>query len=669
MNDQNKNKAQLIDELEQARKAIATLSERLKGFDLHSTEGVYRVDITTPAPIDLPHAELVDWINRHAIVREVNNSMAQMYGLTPKEMLGRPAIEFAPNYGERAALVLDNEDCRVINEETKNLDHQGELLYLRENYHGIIEDGLLVSIWGAQSDITERKRSEGELQKLAAAIKHSGELVNLATLDGKMVFLNEAGGRILGIDPQQIENVNIMEVIPDHLMGMVESELIPTLKKGEMWEGDLQYKNLQTGRLTDVHAMTFTVNDPVTNEPQYLANVSLDITERKRAEEEKAHLEAQYQQAQKVESIGRLAGGVAHDLNNLLSPIIGYGEILLEDLDEDDTRRRFVDAMLSAGFKARDLVRQLLAFSRKQTLEYQPVDLNKAVLEFKRLLQRTIREDIVIEITPSPDIPVVLADIRQIEQVILNLAVNAADAMPKGGQLKIETSLAQLDEEYAAAHQGINPGDYVMLQVSDTGTGIDPKIKEHLFEPFFTTKGEHGTGLGLATVYGIVKQHRGSIWVYSEPDEGAVFKVYLPLAKKLPEHMRLPSSPDLTGDETILLVEDDDQVRQMTYDILCRQGYRVLVAENGPRALFLLASFDEPLHLLLTDVVMPEMNGKELYHQVVKKYPAVKVVYMSGYNDNVIANRGVLDSGVAFLQKPFTIQPLAKKIREVLDGG
>ncbi|MFC1628188.1 response regulator [Gemmatimonadota bacterium] len=395
-----------------------------------------------------------------------------------------------------------------------------------------------------------------------------------------------------------------------------------------------------------------------------------DITEHRRVEEERDLMEEQYRQGQRIESIGRLAGGVAHDLNNLLAPIIGYSEMLMDDIGVNDARRERVDHILQAGFRARDLVRQLLAFSRKQTLEYRVVDLNPALESFIRLLRSTIREDIGIEFIPSPDTMVILADINQIEQVIMNLAINAQDAMPEGGTLTIETALVDLDEEYAATHQGVEPGEYVMLAVSDTGIGMDEEIQAQIFEPFFSTKGDLGTGLGLATTYGIVKQHRGNIWVYSEPGLGSTFKIYLPLSGTVPvaDGIDPESARDLRGSETILLVEDDEPVRTLAHSVLKQQGYTVLVAGSGPEALAILEEQDAPVHLILTDVVMPGMNGKILFTTAAERNPKLKVLFMSGYTDNVIANSGVLDEGVAFIQKPFTIQALATKVREVLDN-
>ena len=397
--------------------------------------------------------------------------------------------------------------------------------------------------------------------------------------------------------------------------------------------------------------------------------IARDITERKRALEEREKLRDQLLQSQKIEAVGQLAGGVAHDLNNMLSPIIGYGEMLRADLDSEDKRYKAVDTILNAGIRARDLVRQLLAFSRKQTLVFKPVNINRAIETFENLLRRTIPEDITIETILAPQIRTVMADVGQIEQVIMNLVVNAADAMPDGGRLTIETAMVDLDETYAAAHPSVIPGPHLMLAISDTGSGMDKETLGRIFEPFFSTKGKRGTGLGLATVFGIVKQHNGSIWAYSEPGDGTTFKVYLPISYAIVDESDTnpQTNSDLSGNETILLVEDNQAVRELTRDILTRQGYTVLPATDGHEALTLAASQDSPIHLLLTDVVMPGMNGKELYREAVAIHPGLKILFMSGYTDNVIAHRGVLDEGIAFIQKPFTIDAITAKVREVLD--
>ena len=403
-----------------------------------------------------------------------------------------------------------------------------------------------------------------------------------------------------------------------------------------------------------------------------LAELYTNLEKFRQTEKEKTALQLQLQQAQKLESVGRLAGGVAHDLNNLLTPILGYSELLFNDFDENDRRKEHAKQIIHAGELAREIVRQLLAFSRKQTIEMKPVDLNEVLTGLEKLLRRTIRENIAIELALSPSLPLIQGDLRQLEQVIMNLAVNAQDAMPDGGTLTMETMEIELDDHYSSTHQGVKPGTYVMLVISDTGFGMDRKTRERIFEPFFTTKEKNkGTGLGLATVYGIVKQHGGNIWVYSEPGKGTTFKIYLPVSRETDNHENNTSKDEpvatRNGNETILLVEDDKLVRGLTYDLLRNLGYTVLTAASGEEALTILDRYDKKIHLLLTDVIMPGMNGKELFAKAAPKCQGLQVIYMSGYTKKVISPKEVQEQGIAFIQKPFTFRDLATKIREVLD--
>jgi PAS domain S-box-containing protein len=516
-------------------------------------------------------------------------------------------------------------------------------------------------------DITDRKNAEGELREtrdlLEGILNVIPDVIGVQERDHTIIRYNQAGYEFLNMGPEETHGKKCYELIGRHL----PCEMCATTKSYRSKKPEKIEKYTESlGTWLDVRAYpVLDENGEVVKVVEHLR----DITERKKAEEEKARLEDQYRQVMKVEAIGRLAGGVAHDLNNMLSPILGYGEMLLGDMTSEDKRRTLVEDIIRAGFRARDLVRQLLAFSRKQTLEYKPVDMNEVVTGFEKLLRRTIREDIAIEIVPGQKMLTVMADVGQIEQVIMNLAVNAQDAMPEGGRLTIQTTVMELDETSVAIHRDLKAGEYVMLAISDTGHGMDEEVTKHLFEPFYSTKGEQGTGLGLATVYGIVKQHGGAIWVYSEPGEGTVFKIYLPITEKVPvdeKKDRVPVS-DLTGTETIMLVEDNEQVRHLALEILKRQGYAVLVALNGPEALEIMRLHRGPVHLLFTDVVLPGMNGRELYSKAVESQPNLRVLYMSGYIDEVIAHRGVLEQGVAFIQKPFTVQALTEKVREVLD--
>lgn len=393
------------------------------------------------------------------------------------------------------------------------------------------------------------------------------------------------------------------------------------------------------------------------------------ISERDRAEKEKEKIQLQYQQTQRLESVGRLAGGVAHDLNNLLSPILGYSEMLQEDLKDNAQATADIEQIITASLKARDIVRQLLAFSRKQTMQVSAVNLNSVLAQFVTLIERTIRENIELKIIPAEKIEPITADQGQLEQVVMNLLVNAQDAMPNGGVLTIETAVVDFDSESAATHMGLKDGRYVMLAISDSGKGMDSETRKHIFEPFYTTKGQDGTGLGLATVYGIVKQHGGEILVYSELQNGTTFKVYLPVSGETAADPKKeePTNETTGGSETLLLVEDEPQVREMTASLLARQGYRILTAENGKQALELFAYNLEEIDLLITDVIMPHMNGRELYETIGTIKAEMKVLYMSGYTNNVITNHGGLGKNINFIQKPFSSRDLYSRVRAILD--
>src|ERR1700733_9128116 len=392
-----------------------------------------------------------------------------------------------------------------------------------------------------------------------------------------------------------------------------------------------------------------------------------DVTERRA-------LEQQLRQSQKMEAVGRLAGGIAHDFNNLLMVISGYSEFLLDRLGPDPALRGPAQEIAGASQRASSLTRQLLAFSRKQMLAPKILDLNGVVTENLKMLTRVIGEDIDLVMVPASLLGAVRADAGQIDQVIMNLALNARDAMPAGGKLTIETSNVSLDEEYARFHAPLRPGDYVMLAISDTGFGMDSETQSHIFEPFFTTKGPKGTGLGLFTVYGIVKQSGGYIWVYSEPGKGSTFKIYLPRVAETvesPAQIVVPADSVAAepGTETILLVEDEANLRYLARQFLEKQGYRVIEAADGAVAMQIAVAHEGTIHLLLTDVIMPGMNGRELAQRVSEIRPNMKVLYMSGYTENVIGHNGVLDAGTRLLQKPFNLRDLKSIVREVIDAS
>jgi PAS domain S-box-containing protein len=397
--------------------------------------------------------------------------------------------------------------------------------------------------------------------------------------------------------------------------------------------------------------------------PTGTLSIGEDITEKHRLEE-------QFRQAQKMEAVGRLAGGVAHDFNNLLTVITSYSALLLEDLGPTDPRREDLNEILRAATGAAGLTRQLLAFSRQQVLEPRVLDLNEVVGAAGKMLQRLIGEDVELVTVLAPDLGWVKADPGQIEQVIMNLAVNARDAMPDGGKLTIETSNAELNDAYARRHPPLSPGEYVLLSVSDTGIGMDEVTRTRLFEPFFTTKAQgRGTGLGLATVYGIVKQSAGFIWVYTELGHGTTFKIYLPRVHEDPVAAQPAASTEVRGSETIVVAEDAEGVRAVVQNVLRRNGYTVLPAPDGQTALDLVGTHPEPIHLLITDVIMPGMSGRQLADRLRDLRPGLKVLFVSGYTDDAIIRHGMLEPGIAFLQKPFTPESLTRKVREVLDQG
>jgi PAS domain S-box-containing protein len=395
-----------------------------------------------------------------------------------------------------------------------------------------------------------------------------------------------------------------------------------------------------------------------------ILGIGRDVTER-------VQLEQQLRQAQKMEAVGRLAGGIAHDFNNILTAITGYADLLLEDLRPTDSRHQDVAEIRKAADRAAGLTRQLLAFSRQQVLQPSVIDVKTLVGDLEKMLGRLLGEDVELGTRLAPDTGRVKADAGQLEQVLMNLAVNARDAMPDGGKLTLETSNVDLSEEYAADHYPARPGPYVMIAVTDSGTGMSEETQAHMFEPFFTTKEKgKGTGLGLATVYGIIKQSGGFIWVYSELGHGTTFKIYLPRVGESADLAKGPAparARAARGSETVLLAEDEAPVRAVARQVLERQGYTVLEAPSAEAALDIATRYSGAIHLLLTDVIMPGLSGRELATRLADLRPEARVIFMSGYTDDAVTRHGVLEPGLAYLQKPFTPDALGQKVREVLD--
>ena len=514
----------------------------------------------------------------------------------------------------------------------------------------------------------ERSRAEAEIRASAGQLKAiiDTSLDAVITMDGTGAIRSWSpqAERVFGWSaPEAIGRKLSATIVPPSYRDAHERGLAHLLATGE---GPVLNRRLE---LTGVHrdGREIPVELAITRVEQasgWLFSAFVrDISERKL-------LETQLRQAQKMEAVGRLAGGIAHDFNNVLTAIFGYTELVLEELPAGSSVRQDLEEIRKAAQRASALTRQLLAFSRQQVLEPVVLQLNGLVEDVDKMLRRLIGEDIDLRLALAPDLGNVRIDPGQLEQVLMNLVVNARDAMPTGGKLLIETANADLTEQYADLHQPVTPGRYAMLAVSDTGTGMDAQVKARIFEPFFTTKERgKGTGLGLSTVYGIVKQSGGYVWVYSELGRGTTFKIYLPRVDAPAERVIAPREPGtLAGTETILLAEDDEMLRRLAKGLLEKLGYRVLDAENAAQALAVAGAHQAPIHLLLADVVMPGASGRELARRLAEQRPATKVLYVSGYTDDAIVHHGMLEPGLNFLQKPFTPDGLARKVREVLDA-
>ena len=514
----------------------------------------------------------------------------------------------------------------------------------------------------------QRRQAESALraseERFRALVENSSDALMLLDAEGRVTYMTSSSSRQLGWTPDQMIGRSVFDFVhPDdadaaaaRMTEVITSPGISVTREIRFRHADGSWRIMEgvaVNRLDDPSVGAIVVN-------------ARDITDRRKLEE-------QLRMAQKMEAVGQLAGGVAHDFNNLLTAILGYCNLMLDDMPPQDPLRGDLDEIRAAGERAAALTRQLLAFSRRQMLQPQVVDLNAIVQQMEKLLRRLISEDVELATKLAPDLMTVRVDPASIEQILVNLAVNARDAMPVGGRLTIETSNIDLDTTYAVTHVTVRPGRYVMLAVGDTGEGMDAATRARVFEPFFTTKEQgKGSGLGLATVYGMVKQSGGYIWVYSEPGYGTMFKVYFPPAEQrtseaAAEHPGRRTSDGKQGWETVLLVEDEDAVRALAREVLRRHGYVVLEARHGVDALRIAERHGDDIHLMVTDIVMPHMSGRDLAERLSSARPGMKVLFMSGYTDHALMHRE-LTPGSAFLQKPFTPEGFARKVRSVLDA-
>ena len=554
-------------------------------------------------------------------------------------------------------------DPRIIrpDREVRTLHVQGKVV--------VDQRGEMIRVVGTDQDITDRKRAEEALRRsehrLQTIIDTEPACVKLVSAHGTILEMNRAGLGIIGARSfSEVANRSVIDLVhPDDRVQFLQIHQAAC----QGVPGRLVFRVItlhSEERWIDAHVVPFDGVVEASEVAAAVLSVANDVTDHKRLEDE-------LRQSQKMEAVGLLAGGIAHDFNNLLTAIGGFAELVLDTLDDKDERREDLQEIVKAAVRAAALTRQLLAFSRRQILQAMILDINDVVASIQKLLRRTIPENIELQLELSPALDAVHADPGQLEQVVLNLAINAADAMPRGGQLRVVTGVEHVDEAFARRHPPMPPGRYVRLAVSDTGIGMTPETQRRIFEPFFTTKARGaGTGLGLASVYGIVKQSNGFIWVQSEFGRGTTFEVYLPVARA-PIARSVQVSPPMAighGSQTVLVAEDDGAVRRLARDVLSSYGYTVVVARDGDEALEMARQYGGPIDLLITDVVMPGLSGRDLAERLAAERPSVRVLYTSGYTENIMMRAG-FEAGYTLLPKPFLPSDLLRKVNEVLSAA
>jgi two-component system cell cycle sensor histidine kinase/response regulator CckA len=603
----------------------------------------------------------------------ISPQIEEMLGFPPTEWLNDPGLwcrQIHPQDRERVITELhrDHENGKALRSEYRMLSRDGRVVWVREETVLVRDElGQPCFIEGVLMDISDLQRVEKVSQTSAAKFRAIFERVaiGIAVIDneGRIIESNPSLEEMLGYSADELRNRFFNEFAhPDD--AMADRSLYEDLWEGKRHHYQIEKRYIRRDDELVWGRLNVSLVHGNGSESQFAIFMVEDITEQKR-------LETQFLHSQKMETIGRLAGGIAHDFNNILMVIKGYSQLSLAEMKKNDPLKPNIEEIRKATERAVDLTRQLLAFSRRQIMDMKVLDLNNVVRDLEKMLRRIIGEDIELVTALADEVGSVKVDPGQIEQVLLNLAVNARDAMPSGGRLTLETSNVELDEEYCRIHISVKPGPYVMLSISDTGCGMLPDVKERIFEPFFTTKEKgNGTGLGLSTVYGIVKQSGGNIWVYSEPGQGTTFKIYLPRVEKVAEtHVPRDDAGHLArGNETVLVVEDDPSLRDLIARVLRGLGYAVHEAVNGNDAVQMVHEGNrKKIDLLVTDVVMPRMGGRELVEKIKTVQPEMKVLYISGYTEGSITNHVVFDQEDTFLQKPFSLKDLTKKVREVLD--
>ncbi len=675
--DSKKTKQQLIDELTHTRQRIAALETPDKSR-LKTEQALIESERKTRAILDQTF-QFIGLMKPDGTLIDANRSSLEFGGLRSVDVIDRffwetPWWSHSVELQEKIKAGIEKAAAgEFIRLEVYHPAPDGGVSYVDASLKPVLNEcGEVVYIIPEGRDITERKRAEEEVQKLALAIEHSGELVNMAALDGQMIFLNPAGREMLGIDPDEVTNTNIMQVIPKHLYELVNDDLLPTLKNGQTWRGDLQYLNLKSGKLRDVHAVTYSVPDPRTGAPLFLANVSMDITEQKQAEKERRALRAQVQHMQKLESLGVLAGGIAHDFNNLLTGIMGNSELALVRLSPHSSIRENIEGIQKAAVRAANLCNQMLAYSGKGRFVSEVFDPARVVEETAQMLQASISKKVSLTFDFKRDTKPIEADRDQITQVILNLITNASEAIGDASgviAVRIGTMLCDraelsggfIDEELPA-------GEYTCIEVTDTGAGMCSDTLSKIFDPFFTTKFT-GRGLGLSAVLGIIRGHRAAITVSSEQGKGACFKLFFPAVnKKTDQPIKAPMPlPRWRGQGTILLVDDEDIVRETGAAMLESTGFQTLTASDGVEALTVFQGNRNQIDLILLDLTMPRMDGVETLAHLRKADSNIPIIVCSGYNETDVSEQFSGQELVSFLQKPFLLEELISKLKKVLE--
>jgi len=648
---------------EHLEREVAKRTEELRRTNQQLQESVQKYQLLAENLRDVVFA-----LSPKGMITYCSPAILDFAGYQPEEVVGNHIGRFFIDANQRSHSLelLEGLPTASAAEQNQTLEFalakkNGASFPVEVTVKTVIKDDQVVSLQCVLRDISERRRSEEEAHRKSEALEQSLDGIAIADQNGFLRFVNTAWAVMHGYMKEEIKQKNI-EVFYSHKQDTLDIESFKNdVNELGGYKGNLNHVK-KDGTIFTVRVSTTLIRN---SSGAVIGSVSIarDLSEEFR-------LETQLRHAQRMESIGRLAGGIAHDFNNLLSPILGYSEMLLSEFSPNDPRYEDLIEIKGAATRAKSLTRQLLAFSRKQVLTMQKVDLNQVISEFKGILRRTIREDIEIVVDLSQASGTIRADISQIEQILMNLAVNAQDAMPHGGKLTISTRGIEPHLVRNQLHPKSNTSLFILLEVSDTGCGMDTSIQKNIFDPFFTTKEKgEGTGLGLSTVHGIVEQHGGAIHVKSEPGKGTNFRILFPCLE--PRAAGLVSTPVPQavkgGNETVLVVEDDESVRNVVCSILAKHGYRVINARDALECQNLTDDTNRSIDLLITDIVMPEKTGWELYRHLVTVWPQLKVLYMSGYTDDVIAHRTVEDKEIDFIQKPFTVQSLTAKVREILE--